>query len=143
MPCRRANREEAELGRSGPMPGSKERARRRAREHYVRQQRVRQERRRKIRQRSIIGTIVVMVLGLALGLSLAFTGSTPNPKPAAKASATPTPTPTATTVAEPAHHCTYTASSGGKPSLPSATPNWNATYTATIQTNHGPIVINL
>lgn len=127
------------------MPGSKERARRRAREHYVRQQQARQERRRKIRQRSIIGTIVVMVLGLGLGLSLAFTGSTPKPKPAAKASAsaTPTPTPTATTVAEPAHHCTYTAASGGKPSLPTATPNWNATYTATIQTNRGPIVINL
>lgn len=127
------------------MPGSKERARRRAREHYVRQQQARQERRRKIRQRSIIGTIVVMVLGLALGLSLAFTGSTPKPKPAAKASAsaTPTPTPTATTVAEPAHHCTYTAASGGKPSLPTATPNWNATYTATIQTNRGPIVIKL
>jgi peptidyl-prolyl cis-trans isomerase B (cyclophilin B) len=125
------------------MPGSKERARRRAREHYVRQQQARQERRRKIRQRSIIGTIVVMVLGLALGLSLAFTGSTPKPKPAAKASASATPTPTATTVAEPAHHCTYTASNGGKPSLPTATPNWNATYTATIQTNRGPIVIQL
>jgi peptidyl-prolyl cis-trans isomerase B (cyclophilin B) len=127
------------------MPGSKERARRRAREHYLRQQQARQERRRKIRQRSLAGSIVVLVLGLALGLSLAFTGSTPKPKATAKASATATATPSATasTVAEPAHHCTYTSSGGGKPSLPSATPNWKAAYTATITTNLGPIVINL
>jgi peptidyl-prolyl cis-trans isomerase B (cyclophilin B) len=127
------------------MPGSKERARRRAREHYLKQQQARQERRRKIRQRSLAGTIVVLVIGLALGLSLAFTGSTPKPKPAAKASATATatPTPTATTVAEPAHRCTYTSSGTGKPSLPPSTPDWNAAYTATIQTNRGPIAIKL
>jgi len=125
------------------MPGSKERARRRAREHYLRQQQARQERRRKIRQRSLAGTIVVLVLGLALGLSLAFTGSTPKPKATAKASASATPSATASTVAEPAHRCTYTSSGGGKPSLPSTTPDWKAAYTATITTSLGPIVINL
>ncbi|HEX4831868.1 MAG TPA: peptidylprolyl isomerase [Trebonia sp.] len=132
------------------MPGSKERARKRAREHHMRQQRARQERQRKIRRWTLTGTIIVLVAGLALGLSLSFLGGG-TPKAAAKAkasasaSATPsaTPTPTASTVAEPAHSCTYTAASGSKPSLPAKTPDWQATYTATINTNRGPVVINL
>jgi peptidyl-prolyl cis-trans isomerase B (cyclophilin B) len=128
------------------MPGSKERARRRAREHYMRQQRARMERRRKIQRRALTGTIILMVVGLALGLSLAFTGGG-TPKAAPKASATTTATPsasaTAATVAEPAHRCTYTDSGTSKPSLPSVTPDWSAAYTATIKTNRGPIVIKL
>jgi peptidyl-prolyl cis-trans isomerase B (cyclophilin B) len=130
------------------MPGSQERARRRAREHYIRQQKARMERRRKIQRRTLTGTIIVMVVGLAVGLSLAFTGGG-TPKAAPKASVTPTAAPsasasaTAAAVAEPAHHCTYTDSGTSKPSLPAATPDWSATYTATITTNRGPIVIKL
>jgi peptidyl-prolyl cis-trans isomerase B (cyclophilin B) len=48
-------------------------------------------------------------------------------------------------VAEPAHHCTYTASgtAARKVSLPPATPDFKATYRATITTNRGNIVIDL
>jgi peptidyl-prolyl cis-trans isomerase B (cyclophilin B) len=129
------------------MPGSKERARRRAREHYERQRQARIARRRKIQRWTLTGTIIVMVAGLAVGLSLAFVGGgTPKAASSAKATATASPSASTTTaaVAEPAHHCTYTATgTGGKPTLPTATPAWNATYTATINTNRGPIVIKL
>jgi peptidyl-prolyl cis-trans isomerase B (cyclophilin B) len=131
------------------MPGSKERARRRAREHYERQRQARIARRRKIQRWTLTSTIIVMVAGLAVGLSLAFVGGgTPKAASSAKATATATASPSASTttaaVAEPAHHCTYTtAATGGKPSLPSAAPDWNATYTATINTSRGPIVMKL
>jgi peptidyl-prolyl cis-trans isomerase B (cyclophilin B) len=90
-------------------------------------------------------TAVIVVAGLSVGgvlLAGQSSGTTTTPK------ATPTPTPTPTpspTVAEPATHCVYTASgtAARKVSLPSATPNYKATYTATISTNRGPIVIDL
>ncbi|HUN34891.1 MAG TPA: peptidylprolyl isomerase [Trebonia sp.] len=130
------------------MPSSKERARKRAREHYLRQQRARQVRLRKIRQWALAGTIIVLVAGLAVGLSLAFVGGgSPKASPKAKASATPSATSTAAAVTEPAHHCTYTSQASTddvvKATLPPSTPDWNATYTATISTNRGPIVIKL
>jgi peptidyl-prolyl cis-trans isomerase B (cyclophilin B) len=131
------------------MPGSKERARRRAREHYERQRQARIVRQRKIRRWTLSGAIFVLVAGLATGLSLAFVGGGTKPKAAASptasasASASASPTTTTAAVTEPAHHCTYTAGSGGKPSLPTAAPDWSATYTATINTNRGPIVIKL
>jgi peptidyl-prolyl cis-trans isomerase B (cyclophilin B) len=126
------------------MPSSQERARKRAREHYLRQQRARQERLRKIRRWTLVSTIIVLVAGLALGLSLTFVGGTPKASPTSKAKATPSASSTAAAVTEPAHHCTYTAqASAAKASLPPATPDWNATYTATINTNRGPIVIKL
>ncbi len=86
--------------------------------------------------------------GLALGLSLAFVGGgTPKASAKAKAtataSATPSATATAAAVTEPAQHCTYTANGGTAVSLPPSTPDWKATYTATINTNRGPIVIKL
>jgi peptidyl-prolyl cis-trans isomerase B (cyclophilin B) len=130
------------------MPGSKERARRRAREHFERQRQAQIARRRKIQRWTLTGTIIVLVAGLATGLSLSFAGgSTPKAASSPKATATPSAsasaTPTTAAVTEPAHHCTYTASAGSKPSLPPATPDWSATYTATISTNRGPIVIKL
>jgi peptidyl-prolyl cis-trans isomerase B (cyclophilin B) len=137
------------------LAGSRERERRRARERYEQQQKVRLARRHKLRQRFGIGLAVACVLGLVAGLTIAFTGgSTPAAakKPAATTSATPAATPsasaTATTsaaaVTEPATHCTYTSTqSSGKPSMPSATPDGKATYTATINTNRGKVVINL
>ena len=53
--------------------------------------------------------------------------------------------PTPSTVAEPATHCTYLATPpAARPvSLPPATPDYQATYQATITTNRGPIVIDL
>jgi peptidyl-prolyl cis-trans isomerase B (cyclophilin B) len=138
------------------LAGSRERDRRRARERYERQRQIQLERRRKIRQRSLIGLAVVCVLGLVAGLTITFVGgSTPKAaaKPKATASASPSASASATAAAsaaaakEPATHCTYTTSgvSGDivKASLPSATPNYKATYTATINTNLGKIDINL
>jgi peptidyl-prolyl cis-trans isomerase B (cyclophilin B) len=91
-----------------------------------------------------------MVGGLAAGLSLTFIGGG-SPKAASKPTASPTASPspsataTAAAIAEPAHHCTYTSTgaAGQHPSLPAATPDWSAAYTATINTNRGPISINL
>jgi peptidyl-prolyl cis-trans isomerase B (cyclophilin B) len=132
------------------MPGSKERQRRRAREHYERQRAKRIARQRQIRKWALTGVIVAMVAALATGLSLAFIGGgSPKAAPKPKASVTATPTPTASAtpaaIAEPAHHCTYTstAAAGQSPSLPAATPDWSAAYTATINTNRGPISIKL
>jgi len=129
------------------MPSSKERARKRAREHYLRQQRARQVRLRKIRQWVLAGTIIVLVAGLAVGLSLTFIGGSPKASPSSKATATPSASPTAAAVTEPAHHCSYTSQATTddvtKATLPPSTPDWNATYTATINTNRGPVVIQL
>ncbi len=132
------------------MPGSKERQRRRAREHYERQRTKRMARQRQVRKWTLTGVIIAMVAGLAAGLSLTFIGGGTTkaaPKPKASATATPSASasPTASTIAEPAHHCTYTSTgtAGQNPSIPPATPDWAAKYTATINTNRGPIVIKL
>jgi peptidyl-prolyl cis-trans isomerase B (cyclophilin B) len=140
------------------LAGSKDRERRRARERYERQREQRLQRRQKIRQWTGIGSAVVLVLGLVAGLTIAFVGggspkaaSTAKPKASVSksASATPSasasPTPKASTIAEPAHHCTYTASATAakKVALPPATPDFAAGYTATINTNLGKIEISL
>jgi peptidyl-prolyl cis-trans isomerase B (cyclophilin B) len=131
------------------LPGSKERERRRARERYERQRQAERERQRVLRKRFGIGIAVLCVLGLIGGLTAVFvSGSTPPAaKPKATASASATASATASTVAEPAHHCTYTtsgvAAAAKKVSVPSATPNYNATYTAAIHTNLGTIDMNL
>jgi peptidyl-prolyl cis-trans isomerase B (cyclophilin B) len=136
------------------LAGSKERERRRARERHERQRQTRMTRQRALRKRLGIGLAVVLVLGLAGGLTAALAGgSTPaaaaKPKATASpsASASPAATTSAAAVAEPATHCTYTTSgvakAARKVSVPPATPNYKATYTAVIKTNLGPIDINL
>ena len=135
------------------MAGSRERERRRARERYERARELRLARQRKLRQRFGIGLAVACVIGLIAGLTIAFTGGgTPKASPSASASAKASSSPSSTTTAaasaaavkEPATHCTYTqTSSTGKPSMPTASPNYKAAYTATINTNLGKIVINL
>jgi peptidyl-prolyl cis-trans isomerase B (cyclophilin B) len=123
------------------LAGSKERQRQRARERHERQREERRQRQGQLRKRLSIGAVVVLVLGLAAGLSLVFVGgSTPAAK--SKPKATPAAS-SAAAVAEPAHHCTYTNSGSGKPSLPTASPDYNASYTATINTNLGKIGISL
>jgi peptidyl-prolyl cis-trans isomerase B (cyclophilin B) len=124
------------------LAGSKERQRQRARERHERQREERRQRQGQLRKRLSIGAVVVLVLGLAAGLSLVFVGgSTPAAK--SKPKATPPAASSAAAVAEPAHHCTYTNSGSGKPSLPTASPDYNASYTATINTNLGKIGISL
>jgi peptidyl-prolyl cis-trans isomerase B (cyclophilin B) len=140
------------------LAGSRERERRRARERYERQREIQLARRHKIRQRFGIGLAVVLVLGLAGGLTAAFAGgSTPAAAPKAKATASASPSATASpsasatasaaTVAEPATHCTYTtsgvAAAAKKVSVPPVAPNYKAAYTASINTNLGPIDISL
>jgi peptidyl-prolyl cis-trans isomerase B (cyclophilin B) len=126
------------------LAGSKERQRQRARERHERQREERRQRQGQLRKRLSIGAIVVLVLGLAAGLSLVFVGgSTPAAKSKPKATASASATSSASAVAEPAHHCTYTNNGSGKPSLPTATPDYNASYTATINTNLGKIGISL
>jgi peptidyl-prolyl cis-trans isomerase B (cyclophilin B) len=138
------------------LAGKKDRERRRARQRYERQRSERLQRRYKIRQRATIGGAVVLVLGLVAGLSIAFVGggspkAAPKPKATASksatpsASASPSATATASTVAEPAHHCTYTATGNASKAvtLPPATPDYKTGYTATINTNLGKIEIAL
>jgi peptidyl-prolyl cis-trans isomerase B (cyclophilin B) len=123
------------------LAGSRERQRRRARERYERQLEERYQRRQKIRKWLSIGFAVVLVLGLAAGLTAAFAFGPAPAKP--KVSASPSASATSSTIAEPAHHCTYTTTGSGKPSLPPATPDYTASYTATINTNLGKIDISL
>lgn len=126
------------------MAGSRERQRQRARERHERQREERRQRQSQLRKRLSIGAIVVLVLGLVAGLSLVFVGgSTPAPKSKPKATASASATSSAAAVAEPAHHCTYTSNGSGKPSLPTASPDYNASYTAAINTNLGKIGISL
>lgn len=130
------------------MAGKKERQRKLARERYERRA-VRQARRdRRTRQWAIAGSAVVVVVAIAVGGVLfagRSTGTTSTPASTPSASASPTPSPTPSTVAEPATHCTYLANppAARKVTMPPATPDYQATYQATITTNRGPIVIDL
>jgi peptidyl-prolyl cis-trans isomerase B (cyclophilin B) len=126
--------------------GKNERQRRIAREKYRRQQEIRMARRRQQRKRGVI--VLSAVLGAALIASLLavfLPGGTPKKHPTASASKSPSATPSATTVAEPAHHCTYTktGTAARTVSLPSAAPDYTASYQATINTNLGKIAVNL
>jgi peptidyl-prolyl cis-trans isomerase B (cyclophilin B) len=128
--------------------GKNERQRRIARERYRRQQELRTLRQRQIRRRVTIGGSAVLVAGLIAGLLLAFIpGNAKHPSASASKSpkATASATASATTVAEPAHHCTYTKATpvARKVSLPSATPDYTDSYQATFNTNLGKITVNL
>jgi peptidyl-prolyl cis-trans isomerase B (cyclophilin B) len=127
----------------------KQRQRKLARERHQRRLARRDQRDRRARVWSLAVVAVLVVVGGTVG-GLVFAGrssgtpsaaSTPTPT----ASATPTPTPTPSTVAEPATHCTYTANppAARKVNFPPATPDYKASYQATITTNRGPIVIDL
>jgi peptidyl-prolyl cis-trans isomerase B (cyclophilin B) len=136
------------------LAGNPERERRRARERYEQQRAARLEKHRRNRKRAGIGVAVLCVLGLIAGVSLALVGgggtSVASPKSTTKATASASASPSATTsaaaVTEPAQHCSYTSASGGevvKASLPTASPDYKAAYTASINTNLGPIKIDL
>jgi peptidyl-prolyl cis-trans isomerase B (cyclophilin B) len=135
------------------LAGNPERERRRARERYEQQRAARLEKQRRNKKRASIGVGVLLVLGLIGGVSAALLSggtSVASPKSTAKAtasaSASATPTTSAAAVTEPAQHCAYTSATGGavvKASLPPASPDYKATYTASINTNRGPIKIDL
>jgi len=132
------------------LAGKNERERKRARERYERQRQERLQRQHKIRQWTGIGVAAAMVIGLIAGLTFAFAGgsgsaATGKSTPKATASSSASASASASAVAEPAQHCTYTTAgtAAKKVSKPSATPDYKAGYTATINTNLGKININL
>ncbi len=134
------------------MAGKKERQRRLARERHARQAERRAQRSHKARVRAIATGGVCALAGVGVGAYfLAGTGggksatASASASPSASASASSTASPAAAAVAEPAHHCTYTVSgtAARKVSLPPSSPNYTASYQATIATNRGTIVINL
>ena len=136
------------------MAGKKERQRKLARQHYQRQQDRRVHQARKLRVSTIAAVAAGVVVALAVGGFLVFSGggksasasSTPTPSISASASASAAPSPTAAAaVAEPATHCTYTANgtAARNAGFPPATPDYKASYQASIVTNRGTVVIDL
>lgn len=131
------------------MAGNKDRQRRQARERHRRQQEERSARRQRRRKQALTGFGVVVACALVATLLLEFLPSGSKAKPSASASSTPSAsaaaTPSASTVAEPAHHCSYAAATpvAKKETFPPTTPDYTASYTATIKTNLGNIVLNL
>jgi peptidyl-prolyl cis-trans isomerase B (cyclophilin B) len=127
--------------------GKKQRQRKLARERHERRLARQAQRDRRLRVWSIAVVAAIVVVGGTVG-GIVFAGrstGTPSTASTPKASATPTPSPTASTVAEPATHCTYVANppAARKVNFPPATPDYKASYQATITTNRGPIVIDL
>src|SRR5207248_4779474 len=134
--------------------GKKERQRKLARERYERQQVRRAQRAHRWRMISIIAAACCAVVLLGGAAYLTFgngsgnptAAATPNPTATPTALPTPTPTPTPSLAAEPATHCTYTASgtAARKVGTPPAKPAFKAAkYQATIRTNRGTIVMDL
>jgi peptidyl-prolyl cis-trans isomerase B (cyclophilin B) len=126
--------------------GKNERQRRQAREKYRRQVEIRVARQRRNRKRAAVGVTGVALAGLLAALLVVFLPGGSVKK--AHASTTASPSASASVVAEPAHHCTYTKASGYTPaakkvSLPPATPDYTDSYTATLNTNRGPITFDL
>ena len=130
------------------MAGKKERQRKLAAERHQRRLARQVQRDRRTRRWTVAVTAVLVVAGLSVGgvlLAGTSSGSSTTPKAKAKAKPSATPSPTPTAEAEPATHCVYTpaGTASRKVSLPPATPDYKATYTATINTNRGAIVIDL
>jgi peptidyl-prolyl cis-trans isomerase B (cyclophilin B) len=128
--------------------GKNERQRRQAREKYRRQQQERWTRQRQVRRRWLTGLSAVIAAGLIAGLLVVFLpggGAKPAAAPSKSPKATASASASASTVAEPAHHCTYTAATpvAKKVSFPPVTPDFTASYTATLKTNQGPITFTL
>ena len=92
------------------MAGKNERQRRQARERYRRQQEQRVVRQRQVRKRWVTGVCAVAAAGLIAALLVVFLpGSGKNASASASKSPTPSHSASATAVAEPAHHCSYAA----------------------------------
>ncbi len=133
------------------MAGKKERQRKLAREHLLRQQARRSQQARRARQTSIIVVVCLVVAGLGVGGYFLFSQPTTSSSTAASATASASAsasagaTASAAPVAEPAKSCTYTTSGtpARKVGQPPSRPDWRASYQATIRTNRGDVVIDL
>jgi peptidyl-prolyl cis-trans isomerase B (cyclophilin B) len=135
----------------------KQRQRELERARYQRRMTRREQRDAQVRKWTIAGLAAVIVLGIIVGAVFLFndekspssaaasSSHTPAASTTPTASATPSVSSSAAAVTEPAHHCTYTSSppASRKVGMPSTSPNYKATYQATIHTNRGNIVINL
>jgi peptidyl-prolyl cis-trans isomerase B (cyclophilin B) len=135
----------------------KQRQRELERARYQRRMTRREQRDAQVRKWTIAGLAAVIVLGIIAGAVFLFndekspssaaasSSHTPAASTTPTASATPSVSSSAAAVTEPAHHCTYTSSppASRKVGMPSTSPNYKATYQATIHTNRGNIVINL
>jgi peptidyl-prolyl cis-trans isomerase B (cyclophilin B) len=144
-------------GVAGRKERQKQRQRKLARQRLARQETRRAQRDRRVRQWTISIMAAVAVIAVGVGTfffvdhspkqtaAAAHATLTPSPTPSATATPTPSTSPAAAVVAEPASHCTYTASppAARKVGMPPARPDDKATYTATIHTNRGNIVISL
>ncbi len=145
------------------MAGKQDRQRKLARERYQRRiarEADRQARARRMTQVTAGGVVVLVIIAVVVVGIIALTHSSkssataissPSASPAATTpapspSATPSATPSSATVKEPATHCTYTQQTSASKQingLPPSTPDFKATYQATINTNRGAIVIDL
>ena len=130
------------------MAGKNERQRRQARERYRRQQETRTARQRQVRKRWLSGISAVAAVGLIAALLVVFLPGGSGKKASASATKSPSASASASAlaaVAEPAHHCTYTKATpvARTVSFPPSTPDYTASYQATINTNLGPITVNL
>jgi peptidyl-prolyl cis-trans isomerase B (cyclophilin B) len=134
----------------------KQRQRELARARYERRMARRERRDDRVRKWSISGGAAVIVLGLIAGAFFLFSGgkspssaatstTTPSASASASTSATPSVSSSAAAVTEPARHCAYLSNppAARKVGMPTASPDYKATYQATIHTNRGNIVINL
>jgi peptidyl-prolyl cis-trans isomerase B (cyclophilin B) len=125
----------------------KERQRELARQAYERRMDRHARRARRSRQVWVSAIAAVLVIGVGTG-SAALAGVFKTPAPAKKPVASSSPSPSASpgpTSALVNGKCVYTAvgTPARKVSLPSATADTSATYTATMTTSRGTIVINL
>jgi peptidyl-prolyl cis-trans isomerase B (cyclophilin B) len=137
--------------------GRKDRQRKLERERYLRRQARQAQRNRRNRQWTItilaavavvaVGVVSVLVFSSSTKPSVVAQPSSPAVSPSASVSPSPSASPTASApaVTEPARHCVYTASppAARKVGTPPAKPDYKASYTATIHTNRGNIVIRL
>jgi peptidyl-prolyl cis-trans isomerase B (cyclophilin B) len=128
----------------------KERQRRLARQAHQRRTERQAQRERRAKQLAVIGIVAVLVVAVGIGAA-AFAGvfSPAKAKPSAakatpSASASPSPSPSGT-AAMVDGKCVYikAGTAARKVSLPPATPDAKATYSATIATNRGTIVVDL
>ncbi len=127
------------------MATKRERQRQLARQAYERRLERQAQRARRTRQWWIGSVAAVLVIGVGIGASFLAGAFSPAPKStAASSKASPSPSPTAASAMVDGK-CVYTkaGTASRKVSLPPATPDTKATYTATITTNRGTIDIDL
>jgi peptidyl-prolyl cis-trans isomerase B (cyclophilin B) len=142
--------------RNARVATKKERQRKLARNAHQRRLERHAQRAKRTQQWSVSAIAFVIVAAVGVGIAAIGGAFSSSPAKAAKppapastspaAAATPTPTPSpSNTAAMVDGKCVYTASgtASRKVSLPPAKPDTKATYTATVKTNRGDIVIDL